>query len=121
MKNPLIKIIMLIACISFALNLHAQPRSVTNGLVVHLTFDNTLIDNSGRGNNGTYNSTNGLVTNPAAPTYVQGKIGQAFQFTTALDASLIDFVTLGYPNDLKFGDSNSWSVSFWINHTNNVG
>src|SRR5947208_9981512 len=28
---------------------------------------------------------------------------------------------MGYPTDLKFGASGSWSVSFWINHTNNVG
>ena len=121
MKNHLRMIVLLVLCLGFAASMQAQPRTITNDLVVHLTFDNTLTDNTGRGNNGTYDSHNGLVTNPPAPTYVAGKIGQAFQFTTALDASLIDFVTLHYPNDLKFGATSNWSVSCWINHTNNVG
>src|SRR5437899_3123659 len=121
MKKPARIVALLAVCLGFAANVHAQPRTITNGLVVHMTFDNTLTDNSGRGNNGTYNSANGLVNNPASPTYVAGKLGQAFQFTTALDASTIDFVSLGYPADLKFGSTTSWSVSFWINHTNNVG
>ena len=100
---------------------NAQPRSITNQLVVHLTFDNTLSDDSGRGNNATYNSANGLVTNPAAPTFVAGKIGQAFQFTTATDGSRIDFATLGYPSDLKFGATNDFAISFWVYNTNNAG
>lgn len=112
---------MLVLCLGFAASVLAQPRTITNGLVAHLAFDGTLADDSGRGNNGTYNSANGLVNNPASPTYVNGKLGQAFQFTTALDASLIDFVSMGYPADLKFGASGSWTISFWINHTNNVG
>ena len=93
---------------------HAQPRSITNGLVAHLTFDGTLTDNSGRGNHATYNSANGLATNPAAPTFVSGKLGQAFEFTTAADASKIDFASLGYPDDLKFGTDNDFSVAFWV-------
>ena len=121
MKNPLRIIVLLVQCVGFVASVHAQPRSITNQLVVHLTFDNTLNDNSGRGNNATYNSANGLVTNPLAPTYVAGKIGQAFEFTTALDASRIDFASLGYPDDLKFRDTNDWSVAFWIYNTNNVG
>src|SRR5215467_198093 len=122
MKNPPRLILLTLACLGLAANLQAQPRTITNGLVVHLTFDNTLADNSGRGNNGTYNSSNSLMANPpSAPTYVAGKLGQAFQFTTALDASLIDFVTLGYPDDLKFYDTNSWSVCCWVNlHTNSA-
>ena len=84
-------IVLAVACLGFTVSVQAQPRTITNALVVHMTFDNTLTDNSGRGNNGTYNSTNGLVSHPAGPTYVAGKLGQAFQFTTAVDASLIDF------------------------------
>jgi concanavalin A-like lectin/glucanase superfamily protein len=99
--------------------LHAQTRNITNQLVVHLSFDNTLNDDSGRTNNGTYVGTNGLVTQLSSPTYAPGKLGNAFQFTTAADGSLIEFVTLGYPNDLKFG-TGSWSVSFWINATTNT-
>src|SRR5947199_211541 len=100
MKHTVAIVLFLVFCVIFAASVQGQPRSITNGLVVHLTFDNTLSDNSGRGNHGTYDSHNGLVTNPPAPTYVSGKLGQAFQFTTAQNASLIDFVTLGYPNDL---------------------
>ena len=96
MKNPPKIILLAVACIGVAASAQAQPRTITNGLVVHLTFDNTVADNSGRGNNGTYNSSNSLMPNPpTSPTYVAGKLGQSFQFTTALDASLIDFVTLG--------------------------
>src|SRR5437016_5952390 len=75
MKNTVRIIVLIGVCLGFAASVQAQPRTITNGLVVHLTFDNTLVDNSGRGNNGTYNSTNGLVTNPPAPTYVAGKLG----------------------------------------------
>jgi hypothetical protein len=100
--------------LGLTLNLPAQSRSVTNQLVVHLTFDGTLQDDSGRGNHATYNSANGLITNPPAPTYVTGKLGQAFQFTTAADASKIDFASLGYPDDLKFGTDIDFSVAFWV-------
>jgi len=121
-KKPSTKIVFVFALgFNLAAHVAAQPRSITNQLVVHLTFDNTLNDNSGRGNHATYDSHNGLVTRPAAPTYVAGKIGQAFQFTTAADGSKIDFATLGYPNDLKFGATSDWSLAFWIFHTNNVG
>jgi hypothetical protein len=87
-------------------------------LVVHLTFDNTLLDNSGRGNNAAYVGTNGLAVQLATPTYVPGKIGQAFQFNTFPDGSLIEYATLGYPDDLKFGTSTNFSIAFWVRTTN---
>jgi hypothetical protein len=90
--------------------------SITNGLVVHLTFDGNLNDTSGRGNNATY-ATNGANAD-ANPTFIAGKIGQAFEFTTWTNGSKIDYATLGYPADLQFGDSNAVSISFWINYTN---
>ncbi len=104
-----------VAALSIGLAASIQARTITNQLVVHLTFDNTMNDNSGRGNNATYNSANGLVTNPPAPTYVAGKIGQAFKFITVADASRIEFASLGYPEDLKFDTTNDFSVAFWIN------
>jgi len=107
-------IFVLALSLGLVLGVQAQTRSITNQLVVHLTFDNTMNDNSGRGNNATYNSANGLVTHPAAPTYVTGKIGQAFQFNTTGDASLIEFASLGYPTDLRFGTNTDYSYAFWI-------
>jgi hypothetical protein len=108
---------MFVMALSLALapGVQAQPRTITNGLVVHLTFDSTMNDNSGRGNNAIYVGTNGLVVQPSSPTYVPGKLGQAFRFNTATDASLIDFATLGYPADLKFGTTTSFSIALWIN------
>jgi hypothetical protein len=121
MKSPSKILLLTGCCLAIAAGLQAQTRTITNGLVAHLTFDNTLNDNTGRGNNGTYDSHNSLGPQPSSPTYVPGKLGQAFEFTTALDASLIEFVTMGYPEDLRFYDTNSWSISFWINNTNNQG
>jgi len=57
----------LVLTVGLAAGVQAQTRSITNQLVVHLTFDDTMNDNSGRGNNATYNSANGLVINPPAP------------------------------------------------------
>jgi hypothetical protein len=89
---------------------------ITNNLVAHLTFDGNFTDSSGRGNNAAYayNGTNADTT----PTFAAGKIGQAFEFTTWTNGSKIDYATFGYPDDLKFGDANPFSVSFWINYTN---
>jgi len=107
----------LVVVLTFALcaAAFAQPRSITNDLVLHLTFDNTLNDNSGRGNNATYVSSNGLSIQPVSPTYVSGKLGQGFRFNTYSDASLIEYATLGYPADLKFGTATDFTVAFWIN------
>src|SRR5882724_1752954 len=105
----------LLLTLGLVVSVHAQPRAITNALVVHLSFDNTLNDDSGRGNNATYVSTNGLSIQPAGPPYVAGKLGQAFQFNTYTDASLIEYATLGYPADLKFGGATDFSIAFWIN------
>jgi hypothetical protein len=88
---------------------------ITNGLVVHLTFDGNLNDTSGRGNNATY-ATNGTAPDPN-PTFVPGKLGQAFEYTTLIDGSKIDYATFGYPPDLML-NTNSFSVSMWVNYTN---
>jgi hypothetical protein len=89
---------------------------ITSDLVVHLPFDGDFSDTSGQGNDASY-ATNGPDANPN-PTFVTGKIGQAFQYTTTIDASIQEYATLGYPFDLQFGATNDFSVSFWVNYTN---
>jgi hypothetical protein len=96
-----------------ALRLYAG--SLTNSLVVHLTFDGNLNDTSGHGNNATYQY-NGASANPN-PTYAAGKIGNAFQVTTIIDSSDYEYATLGYPTDLQFADTNDFSVSLWAKYT----
>jgi hypothetical protein len=89
---------------------------ITSNLVVHLTFDGNFNDTSGRGNNAAY-ATNGPDSNPN-PTFVPGKIGQAFQYTTTTNASIQEYATLNYPPDLQLGSSQDFSVSMWVNYTN---
>jgi hypothetical protein len=94
--------------------------NVTNGLVLHLTFDTDTTDSSGRGNNGTPSST-------TPPVFVPGIIGpQAIQLTTTTNLSgtnvivtSASYVTLGTvgsgpPTDLQFGASTSFSISMWV-------
>jgi hypothetical protein len=84
---------------------------VTNSMVVHLKFDSDYTDSSGRGNNAT--PVNG-------PSLVPGKLGNALQFTTSRGEipAVTNFATLGYPADLQFGDTNDFSIGFWVNYTN---
>ncbi|HWD19224.1 MAG TPA: LamG-like jellyroll fold domain-containing protein [Verrucomicrobiae bacterium] len=90
--------------------------AITNGLVAHLTFDDTLADSSGRGNNATY-AVNGPSNSPT-PRFVPGILGQAFEYTTTANGSNIEYATFGYPTDLQFDSTNDFSVSFWANFTN---
>jgi len=89
---------------------------ITNNLVAHLTFDGTFNDSSGRGNNAQY-ATNGTAADPT-PTFVPGKIGQAFEYTTLIDGTKFNYATFGYPADLKFDSTVPFSVSMWLNYTN---
>ena len=82
--------------------------SLNSGLVAYLPFDSDYRDYSGRNNNG---------TPVGSPSFVAGRVGQALHFTTTNDASVLNYVTLGYPADLHFG-TNDFSVGFWINCTN---
>jgi len=79
---------------------------VTNNLVAHLKFDGDYTDSTGHGNNGT--PVNG-------PSLVAGKIGSALQFTTTQGVfpAVTNYVTLGYPTDLKFADTVNFSIAFW--------
>ncbi|HUD47027.1 MAG TPA: LamG-like jellyroll fold domain-containing protein [Candidatus Baltobacteraceae bacterium] len=89
---------------------------ITNGLVVHLPFDGNFNDTSGQDNNAAY-ATNGPDADPN-PTFVPGKIGEAFEYTTTTNASIQEYATLGYPTDLQLDSTNDFSVSMWVNYTN---
>jgi len=104
----------LLATVLFAgwLNI-GRASHLTNGLLCHLTFDGNYKDDSGNGINGTPCGT---------PTFGAGKIGSgAVCFTTLHDGSEIDYVTLGYPQQLQFDGNVSFSVSFWTCYTNQYG
>ena len=89
-----------------------HARTLTNGLLCHLTFDNNYTDDSGNSINGTPSGT---------PAFVAGKIGSgAVSFTTLQDGSEIDYVSLGYPPQLQFDTSQNFSVSFWTSYTNQI-
>lgn len=101
-----------VATVALALaNIVNAASTLTNALVVHLTFDNTYNDSSGNGNN---------AAPVNAPTFVTaGKIGGAVHLTTKSDHSVTNTVTLGYPTQLKFGsdatgDTTDFSISFWV-------
>jgi hypothetical protein len=85
--------------------------AITDNLLVHLTFDNNYNDTSG-------NSLNG--TAMGNPTFQPGILGQAVSLTTMSDGSEFDYVTLGYPTQLQFGNTNDFSVSFWTSYTNSM-
>jgi phospholipase C len=107
------------AVTSAVARLNVQAGALTDGLVVHLSFDGHLQDLSGRGNDAAY-VFNGDRGNPT-PTFVSGLIGQAFQYTTRSDGSQFEYATLGYPDDLRFGESDGFSISMWVNYANQSG
>lgn len=95
------------------LALRLEAGTITNDLVVHLTFDNTYADASGNGNAGTA---------VGAPTFGSGKIGSGSVLVTSVkDGSAFNYVTLGTPEALNFGGSQDFSVSLWVNFTNWTG
>jgi hypothetical protein len=96
---------------STLVRLIVSPGSITNNLVVHLTFDGNYKDSSGRNND---------ASDVGGTTLVAGKLGQAMKFTTTQDGSAIQYATLGYPDDLKFVDTVDFSISFWANYTQSV-
>ena len=90
------------------ITVYAPPSwiNVTNGLVLHLTFDTDYNDSSGRNNNGTA---------VGSPTLVAGIIGShAVQVSTDTGNGLYNYVTLGTPSDLLFGATTDFSVSYWV-------
>jgi hypothetical protein len=96
-----------------------QPPTSTNppaigGLVLHLTFDNTLADSSGRGNDATNEASGGATLNTNS--YVQGVIGAAFEYQTTVNSGTTNanYASLGVRPDLQFGTDISFSVSMWV-------
>ena len=57
-------------------------------------------------------------SNPSpTPRFAPGLIGQAFEYTTTTNGD-IEYATFGYPADLQFDSTNDFSVSLWVNYTN---
>lgn len=87
--------------------------NLTNGLVLHLKFDDSYADTSGRANNGAA---------VGAPTFVAGKIGSKAvrvdsEADTTADPIVVtraNYVTLGTPTDLQFGAEVDFTVAFWM-------
>ena len=89
----------------------AQPTFafLTNGLVLHLKFDGSYTDSSGRGNHGTN----------AGTALVPGRIGSgALSYSTATNPFSATYVDLGVRPDLQFGTNTDFSIAFWIRFTN---
>jgi len=99
------------------------------GLVVHIPFDNNLIDATGRGNNGVNyhvlpGSTNTFNANPGNVDcyFTPGVLGSAFHYTThahnltssTAAADETYYVSLGVRPDLQFSSNVNFSVAFWI-------
>ncbi len=114
-KQTLLK---LAATIAFCVGAVSSQAQITNGLVVHYTFDSTNAS-------GVYTSTvpyNSIVATPVgSPTPGNGKIGKCVALTVNGTNSLNNFLTLGYPPELHFADEASgsdFSIAFWCNYTN---
>ena len=91
-----------------------NPPSIS-GLVLHLPFDNSLVDTTGRGNNGTGITISGTSSNTATPTYVtDGALGSALHFSTDTSVTNNSYVTLGLRPDLQFSSNVNFTVAFWI-------
>jgi hypothetical protein len=87
--------------------------NLTNDLVLHLEFENSVVDSSGRGNHGTV---------VGAPAYVGGAIGpSALSYSTDVGAGSYNYVTLGTPLDLSFGATTDFSVAYWVRMTGAPG
>jgi len=84
---------------------------ITDGLAVHLTFDDNYLDSSGNHVDGS------AVGNPG---FVDGILGKAVSLTTLKDGSEFDYVTFGQPDLLMFGSDVDFSICFWTSYTNQV-
>ncbi len=94
------------------ITIHAPPNylSITNGLVLHLPFDNSYSDTAGDHNDG---------TPEGGPTFVGGKIGSgALHYVTTTSSGVVtsaSYVELNNPSDLAIGPGDDFSVAYWIN------
>ncbi len=88
----------------------ADQAGITDRLVGHYPFEQQYTDLSPSGNSG---------TPMGSPTWTQtGKTGGGgLQVTTVPDGSVINYVSLGTPDDFTFGAATDFSISFWVRHT----
>jgi hypothetical protein len=101
----------------------SRASTLTNGLLFHLSFDTTNVDNS-NGADGVFldDSGNGDNGTNFGASIAKGFIGAgAVSCTTSLDGTVIDYVSLGYPTNLQFDSTESFSISFWTSFTNQGG
>lgn len=78
---------------------------VNDALAAYLKFDGNLTDASTSAANG---SAVGTVS------FETALFGQGVRVKTLKDGSVNNYVTLGYPDSLKFGDASDFTVSFWV-------
>ena len=96
-----------------------SQAQITNGLVVHLTFDGT--NASGAYTNSFPNGIDG--TPVGTPTQGPGKLGKCVALTVDGTNGIFNYLTLGYPSELQFGavadnTDSDFSIAFWCNYTN---
>jgi hypothetical protein len=82
-----------------------SEAQISDGLVAHIKFDANYEDSSGHEND---------VTPRGSPTFVDGKFGQAMEFTT--DGATRNYASFGKAQELNLGNSD-FSVSMWVNWT----
>jgi hypothetical protein len=85
-------------------------------LVLHLPFDNSLTDATGRGNNGTAIHLTAGSSNVSSATFVSGMLGSALHYASDFTAGSANaaYVTLGVPPDLQFSSNVNFTVAYWI-------
>jgi Immunoglobulin I-set domain len=97
----------------------SSPPSIP-GLVVHLPFDNDLLDATGRGNSGTAIQSTATSSNVASATFVSGVVGSGLHYFSDFGAypccttNNANYVTLGVRPDLQFGANSNFTVAYWI-------
>lgn len=109
----------LAAAAAFCLGVSVSQAQITNGLVLHMTFDGK--NGSGNYTNTVANAIEGIPI--GAPTSGPGKLGSAVALTVDGPNAINNYVTLSYPSELEFGavsDSSDtdFSIAFWCNYTN---
>lgn len=94
------------AAVLTVLDVPDNADSLKNGLAVYLPFDTDFNDASGNGKNGTA---------MGSPTLQAGRVGSgAVRIATARETSEFNYVTLGSNADLPFGQSEDFTVAFWV-------
>jgi hypothetical protein len=79
----------------------------TNGLVLHLRFDNNYLDTSGHANDASAQG--------GSPGFVSGKVGQGVNINTTPRANYLTVSDLN--NDLQFDVTNSFTVALWLKYS----